>query len=147
MKLLWKNKKRLIESEINWIKQAIITVFKLEELPVQGELSISILNDEEIREINRVHRGIDKSTDVLSFPQYTNIQEAKEAPFLVLGDIVLNIDQMKRQAEEFGHSNEREITYLTIHSLYHLLGFDHEDENSKKIMRTKEESALERMTQ
>lgn len=147
MKLLWKNKKRLIESEINWIKQAIITVFKLEELPVQGELSISILNDEEIREINRVHRGIDKSTDVLSFPQYTNIQEAKEAPFLVLGDIVLNIDQMKRQAEEFGHSNEREITYLTIHSLYHLLGFDHEDENSKKIMRAKEESALERMTQ
>lgn len=145
MTLLWKNKKRLQGDEHAWIKASIQTVLRKEGLKQPGELSISLVTDDEMKRLNFEHRGVNCTTDVLSFPQFESLEEAQRSPYLLLGDMVLNITQMKRQAEEFGHSQEREISYLSVHSLYHLLGFDHEDESSKRQMRAREEEALREM--
>jgi probable rRNA maturation factor len=108
-------------------------------------VTISIVDDERIRELNSAHRGIDKVTDVLSFP----LLDEDAAAFVLppdtptyLGDVVIAIDQARRQAEEYGHSFERELAYLTAHGLLHLLGYDHEDDEEKVQMRAREEEIL-----
>jgi probable rRNA maturation factor len=123
------------------------------------EISVVITDNEGIREINREFRNIDKETDVLSFPMlefeddYVEKGEIEvevedlnpESGEVVLGDIVISLEKAKSQAEEYGHSYEREIAFLTVHSVLHLLGYDHEQEDDRVIMRSKEESILTKL--
>lgn len=131
--------------EQSLIEQAIKTVLDIEGLNMEGECSVSIVDSTRIHALNLAYRQVDKSTDVLSFPQVKDLQEARAQTYLFLGDIVINLDQVKIQAAQFGHSVRRELAYLTIHSLYHLLGFDHESQTEKKIMRAKEEFAFHQL--
>ena len=117
---------------------------------------ITIVDDEEIREINREQRGKDMSTDVLSFPtvNYPAGQTAgscakllrreydPEMDACLLGDIVISMDHVRAQAEEYGHSMQRESGYLLTHGLFHLMGYDHMTEEDKPVMRAMEEKSL-----
>lgn len=107
------------------------------------EVSISFVNNDEIHGLNRDYRGVDRPTDVLSFPQYENIHEVTEPT--LLGDIVISLEKAKEQAASFGHSFEREVLFLTVHSMFHLFGYDHDTEENTKIMRKKEEDVLKEM--
>jgi len=105
------------------------------------EISVSFVSKNRIRELNRAYRGIDKVTDVLSFPQY----EAKEymtGPLIELGDVVICLDQAERQSKEYGTSIKREVTYLFVHSILHLLGYDHMEDDEKAYMRAHEERVM-----
>ena len=104
-----------------------------EELSDLGEVSVSIVDNTEIRHLNRKYRGIDAPTDVLSFPM----------DGYVLGDIVISLEKAVEQAEEFGHSIERELGFLAAHGMLHLLGYDHKDEDSESEMFTAQEEILE----
>ncbi|XUW99258.1 rRNA maturation RNase YbeY [Wukongibacter sp. M2B1] len=118
----------------------------LEVENVEGdiEVSLSFVNNSEIKELNRDFRGKDKETDVLSFPQYENQELIKqENNIVILGDIVISLEKAKEQAREYGHSFEREVAFLTSHSMFHLLGYDHDTEENTKLMREKEEKVLE----
>lgn len=136
------------------IKDIINKVCEVENLPFDTYVSVIITTMEEIREINSSERNIDKPTDVLSFPYLTFDENYKlidkiskkdydpEYNAVFLGDMVICDDKIKEQAKEYGHSYERELSYLTVHSMYHLLGYDHEEEDMKKDMRKKEEYIL-----
>lgn len=127
------------------IRNACKAVLQTENFTESAEINISFVDDDSIREINNEFRNIDKSTDVLSFPMGENGEYDinPENGCKMLGDVVISVEHAISQAELFGHSNEREIGYLTVHSVLHLLGYDHVDEaEEKKIMRAKEEEAL-----
>jgi len=106
------------------------------------EISVSFVTEEEICVLNRHYRGIDRVTDVLSFPQYDSIGDIPGGGKIVLGDVVICTDQALLQADEFGHSPERELVYLFVHSVFHLLGYDHAEENEKEKMRELEEKVM-----
>lgn len=122
------------------------------QIPCGVKLSFILTNKDTIQQLNRDYRGIDKVTDVLSFPlqeyrqgslDYDSLTDAEfEKGKLLLGDVVICAPIAKAQAEEFGHSLERELLYLFVHSVLHLLGFDHEQEEEKAQMRLLEESFL-----
>lgn len=103
----------------------------------QVEVSVSFVEDEEIRALNRDFRGVDKVTDVLSFPM-----DEVYGDYRNLGDVIINTSKVKEQAREFGHGYRRELTYLTVHSLLHLVGYDHEEAEEKVAMRAREEALL-----
>ena len=111
-------------------------------------MTITFTTPEEIRKINKKYRKIDKATDVLSFPMFEKAEldeKIKNKDFLyedVLGDVIISIDRVREQAEEYGHSFERELSYMLVHGFYHLMGYDHIEEEDKKIMRPKEEKIL-----
>ncbi|MDY6037754.1 MAG: rRNA maturation RNase YbeY [Eubacterium sp.] len=107
------------------------------------ELSVSFVDKNEIRELNKNYRGMDKVTDVLSFPQFDSLYDLPKEGYICLGDVVICKDRAEEQAEELGHSYEREIIYLFTHSVLHLLGYDHMNEEEKKIMRKREEEVME----
>ena len=108
------------------------------------EISVTFVDMEEIHELNKLHRGVDKPTDVLSFPQFEDVcEEAPEEGEICLGDVVICREKAAEQAEEFGHSFEREILYLFVHSVLNLLGYDHMEEGEKKVMRAREEKIME----
>ncbi|HEV8639147.1 MAG TPA: rRNA maturation RNase YbeY [Chloroflexota bacterium] len=109
------------------------------------ELAITVVSDGRIRELNRVHRGVDRVTDVLSFP----LQDGEVGAFVLpggapthLGDVVIAFGRAAEQAGAYGHSLEREIAYLAAHGVLHLLGFDHEAEDERVAMRAREEEIL-----
>ena len=110
-------------------------------------VNIVLTNPENIRKINKEHRNIDKETDVLSFPMFEKeeLEQRKEVNPDVLGDIVISIEKVSKQAEEYGHSFERELAYMVVHGFYHLMGYDHMDENDKILMRQKEENVLNKL--
>lgn len=115
-------------------------------LSEQTEVDITIVDDEEIHMLNRDYRNVDRPTDVLSFALD---EESAEEPELLggpeehlLGDIIISAETAFRQAEEIGHGLEREIVYLAVHGLLHLLGYDHMTDEDKTVMRAKEEEAL-----
>ena len=113
-----------------------------------AEVDVSIVDDNEIREINNEFRNIDKETDVLSFPlgQDGIYDENPITKALMLGDIVISIDRAIKQADLYGHSLQREIAFLTVHSMLHLLGYDHVNGGmEEKIMREKEEAVLKNL--
>ena len=123
--------------------------FEVEKIPNEKMIvSVILTNSENIREYNREYRNIDKATDVLSFPMFekTEIDEMiKNKSFEhidVLGDMIISIEQVKEQAEEYGHSFERELSYMVVHSFYHLMGYDHIKDEDKVLMRPKEEYVL-----
>ena len=111
-------------------------------------ITITFTTPEEIRKINKKYRKIDRATDVLSFPMFEKEElkeKIKNKDFLyedVLGDIIISIDKVREQAEEYGHSFERELSYMLVHGFYHLMGYDHIEEEDKKLMRPKEEKIL-----
>ena len=106
---------------------------------LDGEYEVSVLVTESgrVHELNREYRGVDATTDVLSFPLFDEVGTPRQ-----LGDIVLNRDRVYSQAREYGHSYERELAFLTVHSMLHLMGYDHEEESDRKKMRRREELIL-----
>ena len=112
-------------------------------------VSVSFVSLEEIHQLNRDYRSVDRPTDVLSFPQYGDLDEIREevawcdeeAP-LELGDVVICLDKAREQAAEYGHSQERELIYRFVHSVLHLLGYDHMEEEEKRSMRRREEEIM-----
>ena len=135
-----------LESNISeLIESACKAVLEIESFTDDAEVNVTLVSDDEIHRLNLEFRNIDKSTDVLSFPLGENgeYDVNPENGCLMLGDVIISVEHALRQAEEFGHSKEREIAYLTVHSVLHLLGYDHVDEaEEKRIMRMKEEKAL-----
>ena len=132
------------------IRKCIVTALEAEKIGVPCEVNVLVTDDDSIRVLNREGRGIDKATDVLSFPAFTFTPRALPedlTPYLdpatgllPLGDMAISYEHAKRQAKEFGHSVKREVGYLTIHSILHLLGYDHMDEGPmKQQMRQREE--------
>ncbi len=114
------------------------------------QASVTFVDEEEIHLLNREHRGVDKVTDVLSFPQFENLQALKDELIknqeeVCIGDIVICTEQALLQADDFGHSPEREIVYLFVHSMLHLLGYDHMEDEDKSIMREKEENIMKKL--
>jgi len=109
------------------IRKAILGALKYEKFTLPATVSVTFTDNEGIREYNREYRAIDKATDVLSFPMYDfrNGDEPEEGEPVCLGDIVLSLERAAEQAEEFGHSFRREAAFLTVHSVLHLLGYDH----------------------
>ena len=131
---------------VNIIKKVIEQAFLEEEIDkINLYINIILTNPENIRKINNKYRKIDKETDVLSFPMFEK-QEIKERmkennPIEdVLGDVVISVQRVKEQAEEYGHSFERELAYMLIHGFYHLMGYDHIEEKDKMEMRIKRRS-------
>ncbi len=132
------------------VRSAIEATLDYEQYGNPVEVSVTFVDNEGIRELNRKFRNIDKSTDVLSFPLFDYSGESEEPPvdeFVgMLGDIVLSLEQAKKQAEEFGHSFERESAFLTVHSMLHLLGYDHEAGGEEEAdMRRRQSEILDRM--
>lgn len=107
------------------------------------EVSLTFVDNEQIRVLNAQHRGKDSATDVLSFPQYQALKDEEEVDEeLYLGDVVISLEKAMEQAEAFGHSVGRELCYLYAHSILHLLGYDHETDEEKEEMRKLEEWVL-----
>jgi len=127
--------------------------------PYEIEVSIVVTQNNSIQEMNREYRGIDAPTDVLSFPMVTypdpgdfsQIDKGSAADFnpetgeLLLGDIMLNYDRVISQAEEYGHSIQRELAFLTAHSMLHLFGYDHIEEAERLVMEEKQETLMEKL--
>ncbi len=127
------------------LQDGLNAVARLHNLSDMTEVDITIVDDEEIHSLNREYRNVDRPTDVLSFA----LDEDGGEPELVggpeehlLGDIIISAETAQRQADEFGHGLEREIVYLAVHGLLHLLGYDHMTDEDKVVMRAKEEEAL-----
>lgn len=155
------DKKSLNEELVNLIKKAASAVIlqELEDETAEGhmEISLNMVSREEIRRINSEYRGIDKETDVLSFPQYNDAEEIAEEisgikdksnlenQILLLGDVVICYEVAVSQSQEYGNSIEREIIYLFVHSMLHLFGYDHMEEDEKREMRIREESVMEKL--
>ena len=139
------NKVPVSEELMDLVKKSITAALNYENIFEKVEVSLLFIDNDEIRELNKEHRGVNLPTDVLSFPMYDDISEALEEEYLYLGDIVISCEKAIEQAKDFGHSVEREIGYLTVHSVLHLLGYDHMNEEDKAIMREKEEEILKKV--
>ena len=138
------------------INRMVLASLDFENCPYEAEVSVTIVDDEEIRSINSEYRGIDKSTDVLSFPfneftisgHFDDIEENidafnPETGELLLGDIILSTEHIVEQAKEYGHSETRELAFLVVHSMLHLMGYDHMNEEDRIIMEEKQRKILE----
>lgn len=131
------------QSIIDRIREAASLAVKSQGLdPERIEVSVTFVGPEEIRELNQQFRGVDSITDVLSFPQYESLEAMPKKGILCLGDVVICSEQALLQADEFGHSPERELVYLFVHSIFHLMGYDHLVEEDKKAMREQEEKIM-----
>ena len=133
------------------VRRAIVTALDAEGMSVPCEVNVLFTDDEGIRQINREMRDVDRPTDVLSFPMFDltpgELPDEMDADpgtgLIPLGDMVISMERVAAQAEEFGHSNRRELCYLVVHSVLHLLGYDHLDEGPQKArMRAREEAIL-----
>lgn len=132
------------------IKKVINQCYKEEKIENSKLfITITLTNPENIQKINKEYRDIDKPTDVLSFPMFekeeldkkieNNLFEYED----ILGDIIISIERVKEQAQEYNHSFERELSYMVVHGFYHLMGYDHIKEEDKNKMRPKEEKILQ----
>lgn len=134
------------------IKAALL----FEKCPYEAEVSVLLTDDQGIREVNRTMRGIDQVTDVLSFPALSFASPADfngsedesgasnpESGELVLGDILLSVDRVKAQASSYNHSEKRELAFLVAHSMLHLMGYDHMEEEERLLMEEKQEALLD----
>lgn len=130
----------LDEDIIPLIEEAIEAVLRLEGKSLDYEISISFVNNEEIRELNRLYRNVDRETDVLSFPMEEGLVQTN-----MLGDIVISLEKALEQSVEYGHSLKREVIYLIVHSMLHLLGYDHMTEEEKRAMREREKEIMKRL--
>ena len=147
MELLIDNRQDKIDigEEVNdLIEKVVVACLQLENESLDYEISLSFVDDEEIKVLNRDFRGKDCATDVLSFPmEEDDFQDFMEEDYIpLLGDIVISAERALLQAQDFGHSLEREIAYLTAHSMFHLMGYDHMNDEEKTVMRDKEKSVM-----
>lgn len=134
-------------------------VLDSETCPYEAQVDVTLTSDEEIHQINLEHRQIDRATDVLSFPMtqfeipgnFDFLEEEGDDCFdpdtgeLLLGDIVISVDHLISQAEEFGHSQLREFAFLVAHSMYHLIGYDHMKPEEASIMEEKQKAILDQL--
>lgn len=146
-----------LDKMLGWIHQAASDIAVSECPGVTGlEVSLSFVSEAEIQSLNRDYRGVDAVTDVLSFPQFSSRDELAEAAgrspsseigetTALIGDIMICRPRALHQAAEYGHSASREIVYLFVHGLLHLLGYDHLTETEKETMRLKEEASMARL--
>ncbi|SDG19285.1 rRNA maturation RNase YbeY [Desulfosporosinus hippei] len=128
----------------NLLNQAINEALQLSNGPEEAEVSLLLVDNQRIHALNLEYRGVDRPTDVLSFALQEEVEDEPEIEEedQMLGDIVISVERARAQAQEYGHSFEREIVYLAVHGLLHLLGYDHEEENDKQEMRSKEEEIM-----
>lgn len=129
----------ITEENMKSLEKAISSTIETEQADGDFEVSVSFVTNEEIKELNRTYRNVDSETDVLSFPM--DDEEECEG-VIMLGDVILSTEKIIEQAREFGHSLEREMIYLTVHSMLHLLGYDHMEENEKEEMRSMEKEVM-----
>lgn len=156
LRLEWSNeqdKVEIPESFFGRLEQLLQLAGEAEGL-TDGEVMLSFVNDEEIHQLNKEYRNIDRPTDVLSFAMqeesdeeldiiYEVENEDEILPFEgVLGDIIISTERAKSQSEEYGHSLERELGFLFVHGFLHLIGYDHQDEVSEAVMTEKQEAVL-----
>jgi len=147
----------LKESPKQIVENAVLAVLDAEENPYECEVNVLFTGDAEIREINKEQRKIDKSTDVLSFPMIEYVSPSDfdgfddmedlfhpESGELLLGDIVISIDHVIAQAKEYGHSCERELAFLVVHSMLHLHGYDHMVDEERIVMEERQRVILEK---
>ena len=136
------------------IRRAITTALTAEGMTLRCEVNVNVTDDAGIHEVNLTMRDVDRPTDVLSFPMFDLVPgelpdetDADPATGLIpLGDMCLSMERVKAQAKEFGHSDRRELAYLVVHSVLHLLGYDHLDEGEEKAkMRAREEAIMENL--
>ena len=156
VKIEWLRDSDLPENILQQMQLAADRSTLCEGISVPCSVSVRLCSDEAIREINALHRGIDNSTDVLSFPSVSYpkgktagacekallMEYDDETDTCFLGDIVIAVPHIYSQAEEYGHSVEREACYLLIHGICHLMGYDHMEESEKAVMRAMEERIL-----
>lgn len=149
-----------VKEDINCLIESVINeALNYENFKKPYEVSVVFTDNEGIRDINKQFRGIDKETDVLSFPMLDfdegyeedgeieiDIEDINpESGCVVLGDIVISLEKAYEQSQEYGHSFEREVAFLVVHSVLHLLGYDHEEDEDRVIMREKEENILSKL--
>ncbi len=120
-------------------------VLKVEKITDNAEVSLSIVDRDDIHKLNKDYRDVDRETDVLSFPLDEEGYDNEGNPIILLGDIVICLDVAEDQANDFGHSLEREMMYLICHSTLHLLGYDHIEEDDKREMRAKEKEVMKNL--
>lgn len=146
---------------VSFIEEAVKTTLAYEKFEKSCEISILITDNNGIKGLNKEFRGINRETDVLSFPLLNfpggfeknidykfDIDEINpETGEVMLGDIVISLEKAMLQSQDYGHSFEREVAFLTVHSMFHLLGYDHEEDSDRAVMRGKEEAVLDIMGQ
>ena len=139
------------------IEDTVLAALDYEGCSYEAEVNVILTDNDAIQEINREHRQIDAPTDVLSFPMvdyespsdFEHVEEAVEDYFnpetgeLMLGDIVISVDKVEEQAEKYGHSQTRELAFLTAHSMLHLFGYDHMEDGERLVMEEKQKEILE----
>ena len=139
-----------------FLRKVIRTALAAEGVDFPCEVDVRVTNDQGIQEINREMREVDSPTDVLSFPTFDlrpgvlpGEEDADPATGLIpLGDMAISLERVQAQAKEYGHSNRRELAYLAVHSVLHLLGYDHLDEGPQKAqMRGREEEIMAQLSQ
>ncbi|HMM69100.1 rRNA maturation RNase YbeY [Gudongella oleilytica] len=123
------------------LKKIAVVCLDIEDYGLDWEISVSFVTNDEIRELNREYRGKDEPTDVLSFPFEDEFRIGEK----MLGDIVISTEKVLQQAKDLGHSLQREISYLAVHSMFHLMGYDHLDAEERKEMRLKEKRAMKEL--
>ena len=131
------------------VKKVLTQCFQEEKIEnTKLLITVTLTTPENIQGINKKYRGIDKATDVLSFPMFEKeelVKKIEKKDFVhedILGDIIISIEKVKEQAKEYEHSFERELSYMLVHGFYHLMGYDHIQEEDKQKMRPKEEKIL-----
>ena len=131
------------QAMMNKIEEAAKACLEMEGVDEDlAEISLTFVDMEEIQQLNREYRDTDSVTDVLSFPQFESKDEFPKVGEIIMGDVVICTEKAMLQAEEFGHSPEREIIYLFTHSLLHLMGYDHMVDEERKVMEAKQEEIL-----
>ena len=138
------DKIKVSEDLLGKINDIIVETLYYEGYDDNYEVSLSFVDNEEIHELNREYRGVDRATDVLSFPLLTDdfdVEIEEES----LGDIVISLERALEQSEEYDHSFEREVCFLLCQSMFHLLGYDHDTEENTKDMRKREEDVLNKL--
>ncbi len=143
MRILY-SEDNMLDKDMNaCLEEAAVLCVEKEGLSAENaEISLTFVSKEEIRELNNRYRNIDNHTDVLSFPLIEDFDQLDDRREYMLGDVVICTEKVREQAEEYGHSEKREMVYLFVHSVCHLLGFDHMEEDEKQEMRQREEEIM-----
>ena len=140
---------------LKFVENVIAECFKEENIEkLNFYMSVTLTTPEKIHELNKEFRQVDKPTDVLSFPMFEKHEidkivkeQVKNIIPEVLGDIIISVEKVEEQAKEYGHSFERELSYMLVHGFYHIIGYDHIEEKDKLVMRPKEEKILIKLKQ
>ncbi|HIV73643.1 MAG TPA: rRNA maturation RNase YbeY [Candidatus Pseudogracilibacillus intestinigallinarum] len=134
---------QLKEKDCLLLQKIVTYAAEKEQLQQNAEVSLVIVDNDAIQQLNKSYRQKDNATDVLSFPMVEDFNQVDERLPLMIGDIIISIDKVKEQAERYNHPFERELAFLAIHGFLHLIGYTHDDEEEEKIMFGKQEQILQ----